>query len=115
GGGGGRKIVKGIVGDDRGGSVNVSFFNQPWLAEKLTPGTRLRVRGKLGRYGFEPKSYDIGEAKRTADRAPVYPASELIPSNRLRELVRTALTQYARSFPDALPAEEELALRRDAL
>jgi ATP-dependent DNA helicase RecG len=110
-----RTIVNAILRDDSGASVNVSFFNQPWLAEKLTPGTHLRVRGKLGRYGFEPKSYDIGEAKRTADRAPVYPASEQIPSNRLRELVRTALTQYGRSFPDPLPAEQELALRRDAL
>ncbi|HEV8462782.1 MAG TPA: ATP-dependent DNA helicase RecG [Gaiellaceae bacterium] len=110
-----RTIVNAILRDDSGASVNVSFFNQPWLAEKLTPGTHLRVRGKLGRYGFEPKSYDIGEAKRTADRAPVYPASEQIPSNRLRELVRAALAQYARSFPDPMPAEQELALRRDAL
>jgi ATP-dependent DNA helicase RecG len=110
-----RTIVNAILRDDSGATVNVSFFNQPWLAEKLTAGTHLRVRGKLGRYGFEPKSYDIGEAKRTADRAPVYPASEQIPSNRLRELVRTALAQHARSFPDPLPAEQELALRRDAL
>jgi ATP-dependent DNA helicase RecG len=111
-----RTLVNAILRDDSGATVNVSFFNQPWLVEKLTPGTQLRVRGRLGRYGFEPKSYDIGdEAKRTADRAPVYPASEQIPSNRLRELVRTALAQHARSFPDPLPAEEELALRRDAL
>ena len=111
-----RTLVNAILRDDSGGQVNVSFFNQPWLLEKLTPGTQLRVRGKLGRYGFEPKSYDIGdEAKRTADRAPVYPASEQIPSNRLRELVRAALAQHARSFPDPLPAEQELPLRRDAL
>ena len=63
----------------------------------------MRLRGKLGRYGFDVKSYDIGEARRTADYAPVYPASEQIPSTRLRELVRTALAQHARSFPDPLP------------
>ena len=59
----------------------------------------MRLRGKLGRYGFDVKSYDIGEARRTADYAPVYPASEQIPSTRLRELVRTALAQHARRFP----------------
>jgi len=75
----------------------------------------MRLRGKLGRYGFDVKSYDIGEARRTADYAPVYPASEQIASTRLRELVRTALAQHARSFPDPLPAELELPLRRDAL
>src|SRR5207302_9863249 len=70
---------------------------------------------KLGRYGFDVKSYDIGEARRTADYAPVYPASEQIPSTRLRELVRAALAEHADSFHDPLPAELELPLRRDAL
>jgi ATP-dependent DNA helicase RecG len=110
-----RTVVTAIVRDDSGAQVSASFFNQPWLAEKLTPGTHIRLRGKLGRYGFDVKSYDLGEAKRTADFAPVYPASESIPSTRLRELVRAALAQHARSFPDPLPAELELPLRRDAL
>jgi ATP-dependent DNA helicase RecG len=110
-----RTVVTAIVRDDSGGQVSASFFNQPWLAEKLTPGTHIRLRGKLGRYGFDVKSYDLGEAKRTADFAPVYPASETIPSTRLRELVRAALAAHVRSFPDPLPAELELPLRRDAL
>jgi hypothetical protein len=110
-----RTLVTAVVADGSGGQINASFFNQPWLAEKLTPGTPLRARGKLGRYGFDVKSYDLGKAKRTADHAPVYPASESIPSTRLRELVRAALAQYGGSFPDALPAELDLALRGDAL
>jgi len=110
-----RSLVTATVRDESGGQVSASFFNQPWLAEKLTPGTPLRLRGKLGRYGFDVKSYDIGEARRTADFAPVYPASEQIPSTRLRELVRGALAEHARGLPDPLPAELELPLRRDAL
>jgi len=110
-----RTLVTAVVRDSSGGQISASFFNQPWLLEKLTPGTSLRLRGKLGKFGFDVKSYDIGEARRTADHAPVYPASEQIPSTRLRELVRTALAQHAHSFPDPLPAELELPLRRDAL
>ena len=112
-----RTLVTATVRDESGGQVSASFFNQPWLAEKLTAGTSVRLRGKLGRYGFDVKSYDIGEARRTADYAPVYPASEQIPSTRLRELVRAALAQHARSFPDPLPVElsGDLPLRRDAL
>jgi ATP-dependent DNA helicase RecG len=109
-----RTLVTAVVRDDAG-QISASFFNQPWLLEKLTPGTPLRLRGKLGKFGFDVKSYDIGEARRTADHAPVYPASEQIPSTRLRELVRLALAQHAGSFPDPLPAELELPLRRDAL
>src|SRR6185503_7514624 len=94
-----RSLVSALVRDESGGQVSASFFNQPWLAEKLQPGTEVRLRGKLGRYGFDVKSYDIGEARRTADFAPVYPAAEQIPSTRLRELVRAALEQHGRSLP----------------
>jgi len=110
-----RTLVNVILRDDSGASVAIPFFNQPWLAEKLVPGTPLRVRGKYTSRGFQPKSHDVGEAKRTADFAPVYPASESIPSTRLRELVRAALACHGGSFPDALPAELDLPLRADAL
>src|SRR6476619_6764680 len=110
-----RTLVTATVRDDSGGQISASFFNQPWLVETLTPGVEVRLRGKLGRYGFDVKSYDIGEARRTADFAPVYPASEQIPSVRLRELVRGALAAHARSLADPLPAELELPLHRDAL
>jgi ATP-dependent DNA helicase RecG len=109
-----RTLVTATVRDDSG-QISASFFNQPWLADKLTPGTTVRLRGKLGRYGFDVKSYDIGEARKTADFAPVYPASEQIPSARLRELVRSALTLHAGDVHDPLPADLELPLRRDAL
>ena len=36
----------------------------------------MRLRGKLGRHGFDVKSYDVGAPSATADFAPVYPASE---------------------------------------
>ncbi len=112
--GGRRSIVTARVRDATG-AIGASWFNQPWLAEKLTPGTHLRLRGKLGRYGFDVKSYDVGAARATADFAPVYPASEQIPSTRLRELVRVALAQHGRFVPDPLPAQLELPLRCDAL
>ena len=110
-----RTLVNATVRDASGGQITAQFFNQPWLVEKLTPGTPVRLRGKLTRYGFEVKSYDVGEAKRTADFAPVYPAGEQIPSARLRELVRHAIADHGRFLPDGLPAELELPLYADAL
>ena len=110
-----RTLVNATVRDSSGGQITAQFFNQPWLVDKLTPGTTVRLRGKLSRYGFEVKTYDVGEAKRTADFAPVYPASEQIPSARLRELVRSALSDSGRFLPDPLPAELELPLYADAL
>ena len=112
---GGRRTIVTARIKDVSGSIGASWFNQPWLADKLTPGTHVRLRGKLGRHGFDVKSFDIGAARATADFAPVYPASEQVPSTKLRELMRAALAEHARDFPDALPAELELPLRRDAL
>src|SRR4249920_3118995 len=106
------------VADDTA-TVSVTWFNQPWLADRLQPGTEVRLRGKLGRYGFEPRSYDIGdEARATADFAPVYPAAEEIAAATVRRVVDTALPLVLH-VPDPLPAElrerEGLALKRDAL
>jgi ATP-dependent DNA helicase RecG len=105
--------------DDGTAAVSVTWFNQPWLADRLKPGTEVRLRGKLGRWGFEPRSYDIGdEARATADFAPVYPAAEEIAAVTVRRAVDTALP-LAVHVPDPLPAElrerEGLALKRDAL
>jgi ATP-dependent DNA helicase RecG len=104
--------------DDGTAAVSVTWFNQPWLAERLKPGTEVRLRGKLGRWGFEPRSYDIGDTRATADFAPVYPAAEEIAAATVRRVVDAALP-LAVQVPDPLPAElrerEGLALKRDAL
>jgi ATP-dependent DNA helicase RecG len=100
---------------DASGSISATWFNQPWLADKLRPGTPVRLRGRLSRYGFDVKSYDVGETRATADFAPVYPASESVPSTRLRELVRAALDAHAGDVLGALPADLVVPIRRDAL
>jgi ATP-dependent DNA helicase RecG len=104
--------------DDGTASVSVTWFNQPWLADKLVPGTEIRLRGKLGRFGFEPRSYDVGDARATADFAPVYPAAEEIAAATVRRVVDAALPLTAHVL-DPLPAElrehEGLPLKRDAL
>jgi ATP-dependent DNA helicase RecG len=110
-------VLKAAVRDDSG-EISAVWFNQPWLADKLQPGTRLRLRGQLRRNEFHVRSYDLNGATATADFAPVYPASEEVTSPRLRALVESALPQ-ARDFGDSLPASlrarEGLPLRYDAL
>src|SRR4051794_556522 len=111
------RIVARVTDDTA--TVSVTWFNQPWLADRLKPGTEVRLRGKLGRFGFEPRSYDIGEeARASADFAPVYPAAEEIAAATVRRVVDAALPLVVH-VPDPLPAElrerEGLALKRDAL
>jgi ATP-dependent DNA helicase RecG len=110
-------VLKAAVRDESG-EISAVWFNQPWLADKLQPGTRLRLRGQLRRNEFHVRSYDLDGAAATADYAPVYPASEEVTSPRLRTLVESALP-HAPDFGDSLPASlrarERLPFRFDAL
>jgi ATP-dependent DNA helicase RecG len=103
---------------DGSGQISATWFNQPWLKDKLTPGTRVRLRGSQNRFGFAVRSFDLNGGSATADFAPVYPASEEISAAKLRDLVESALP-YATDRPDPLPAalraERGLPLRGDAL
>jgi ATP-dependent DNA helicase RecG len=108
-------ITKARIADDSG-SVTAVWFNQPWLADRLPPGTRVRLRGALRQREFAVRSYDVDGAEATADFAPIYPASEDVTPKRLRELIGAALPA---ALPDPLPAlvkhELELPGRADAM
>ena len=110
-------IVQARIADESG-QITAVWFNQAWLADKLKPGTRVRLRGQLRRNEFTVRSYDLNGASATADFAPVYPASEELTVKKLRELVAKALV-HARDLPDFLPARLKeqcrLPLRADAL
>ncbi len=101
---------------DGSGQITAVWFNQAWLADKLKPGTHVRLRGHLRRNEFNVRSYDLNGASATADFAPVYPATEDLTVKKLRDVIGRALP-LARDFPDPLPAgvADDLPIRADAL
>jgi ATP-dependent DNA helicase RecG len=102
--------------NDGTATISATWFNQPWLERQLQPGTALRLRGRQGRYGFDVRSFDIGDGEATADFAPVYPASEEITAKKLREVVGAALpAALADPLPSELKQREALPERVDAL
>jgi ATP-dependent DNA helicase RecG len=115
----GRRTLVTARVSDGSATITAQWFNQPWLADQLQPGMRVRLRGKPSRFGFDVRSHDVGEeAQRTADFAPVYPAGEEIPQARVRAVASAALA-HAGDVVDPLPAElkarERLPLRADAV
>jgi ATP-dependent DNA helicase RecG len=111
------KLVKARVADETG-EITAVWFNQAWLADRLVPGMRVRLRGSLRGSEFAVRSYDLDGVSSTADFAPVYPATEEITVKKLREVVGGAL-EYARDVVDPLPAAlkaaRDLPGRADAL
>jgi ATP-dependent DNA helicase RecG len=112
------KVVEGVVVDAAGVEEKVVWFNQAHLA-KLAPGTELLLHGTRDLKGFKVSRHELGGAGvHTLGLVPEYPATEALPSYRIRALVEAALP-LARRMPDALPAElrarERLPLRADAI
>jgi len=109
-------ILTAKVADDTG-EIKATWFNQPWLENRLTAGTAVRLRGRSNRYGFAVSSYDLDGEAETADFAPVYPATEDLSQKKLREL-RAQVLELARDvgepFPASLRADHGLPIRPDA-
>jgi ATP-dependent DNA helicase RecG len=103
------RIVEAGIGD-ASGQAKAVWFNQAWLAERLRPGTRILLRGRLERGDFKVADYEIlegeGGAKgiHTTGLVPLHPASERVGARRLREWAWQAMP-LALDFPEALPAE----------
>jgi len=111
------KILTARVGDETG-EINATWFNQPWLEQRLLPGISIRLRGRANKFGFAVSSYDLEGEVETADFAPVYPAGEDVSQKKLRELRGQALElvrDAGEPLPAALLARESLPLRSDAL
>jgi ATP-dependent DNA helicase RecG len=67
----GLTMVSVKVGDESG-HARATWFNQPWVAEKLIPGTALLLVGSLAGKGFTVKEYEVVSAP--AGGPPASPA-----------------------------------------
>jgi ATP-dependent DNA helicase RecG len=103
---------------DESGEIRATWFNQPWVENRLSPGTHVRLRGRSNRHGFAVSSYDLDGEDETADFAPVYPATEDLSQKKLRDLRLQAL-RFVRDVGEPLPApiraSERLPSRADSL
>ena len=118
-------IVEASVADDSGPAKAV-WFNQAWLVDRLTQGTRLLLFGKLDRSGFRVEAHEVlgggggetGAGIHTTGIVPVHPASERLRAQRLREWawqVHPLARHAIEPLPAELRARRGLALAGDAL
>jgi len=98
---------------DGTGFLDLTFFNQPWAAERYRSGMELAVSGVAqlyrGRLQMANQEVEVlrgaeQELVHTARITPVHPASEGVTPNTVRELIWSALEQLP-AQPDPLPAE----------
>src|SRR5919106_6986289 len=115
----GKRLIKGRIADETG-SIDVTWFNQDWVARALAPGTQCFFYGRLSTYrghlqmiaprfevvrsGREP--FNVGRI------IPIYPATAELSSDQIRRLMWENLTDAA---PIADPLPEELRTRLEMM
>ncbi len=98
-----RPLVEALVSDQTG-TLQVTFFNQPWLVKRYPPATRLVLHGT---YELRNKFRVSSHAQTTdqlgaGDDVAHYPAAEGLSSTQILAAVRQHL-EAARRVPDPLP------------
>ncbi len=105
------RLVEAAVSDSSG-PMKAVWFNQAYLAERLQPGTRLLLNGKLDRSGFRVATHEIvsggagssATGIHTTGIVPVHNATASLSANRLREWIWQA-AERAGDAIESLPAE----------
>ena len=117
----GLSITSVRVGDESG-SFRASWFNQPWVAQKLTRGTHLLLTGSKDKRGFRVSEYELispaDDAEETRDLVPVHPATESLKAQKIRQWVEQAVAWAGNAIeplPADLRARRELAGVGDAI
>jgi ATP-dependent DNA helicase RecG len=99
---------------DESGRLDLVWFNMTHLRERIHPGVRLWVQGKVNRRGsavqmVNPKHEILkGEQEREASDArvrAVYPASEAVPSREIEKAVQAVLRHALPLLEDHLSPE----------
>ena len=97
------RMVSVKVGDETG-HVRATWFNQPWVASKLIPGTELLMTGKFSGKGFAVREWELassaggegaGDSEHPAQESPNSPrqdpqSSALVPLHGATEALRPA-------------------------
>lgn len=101
-------IVQAVI-TDGSGKVQATWFNQQWLVDRLSAGMQIVISGKVDQYlgkpvfnspEWEPLSQEL---LRTGRIVPVYPLTKGLSNNKMRQVMQTAVKQWAPRAPDPLP------------
>jgi ATP-dependent DNA helicase RecG len=108
-------IIEAILSDGTG-ALRLSWFNQPWMANRLKEEMQISVSGKVEQYlgrlvmnqpDWEPVDMEHLHTNRIV---PIYPLTAKIAQKWLRNLMNQVVTYWAPSVVDSLPE----STRKDA-
>ena len=122
--------IVGVKVGDGSDTIRATWFNQPWVAQKLTPGTQLLLTGTKGNRGFVVSEYEFVAGPRVlsegeggtagspravldpphppppageAELVPVHPLTEGLRAKQVREWLEQAM-RWVGNLLEPLPA-----------
>ena len=105
----GMRSTEAIVGDETG-TIRVIWFNQPYLAKRLSPNTQIALSGKVdifkGQKVFQSPEYEVvesGDLIHTGRLVPVYPLTQGLYPRQVRKVAKEALDACLPQIGDFLP------------
>ncbi|MBN1884990.1 MAG: ATP-dependent DNA helicase RecG [Candidatus Krumholzibacteriota bacterium] len=107
-----RRSVTTVVLGDETGTVDLVFFNQPYLEKTFQPGARVIASGTVGRYRGRRQmiapEFEIADPAddglvQTGRIVPVYPLTAGLSGRTMRRIVRAALDKCAGRIGENLP------------
>ena len=102
-------ITEAIINDGTG-SLRLTWFNQPWIANRLQSGDSISVSGKIDQYlgrlvinspDWEPVEVENLHTNRIV---PIYPLTANIAQKWLRARMKDVISYWAPMLTDHLPA-----------
>ncbi len=106
--GGSTKVVETIISDSTG-KLRVTWFNQIWIAKRLSPGMQISISGKVDQYlgrlvMTNPDWERIDQQQLNTNRiVPVYRLTDKITQKWLRRMMNQVVSHWADRVPDHLP------------
>lgn len=106
----GKHLTKGLLSDDTG-SVEVIWFNQPYLKRVLKNGQEIILSGKakwnMGKMTLQSPSFEEQKKVQThvGRIVPVYHETAGLSSKWLREKIQPLIRDWAKHFSDYMPPE----------
>jgi ATP-dependent DNA helicase RecG len=108
---GNRKGTEVIVGDGTG-KVRIVWFNQPYLAKRFLPGTKVVISGTVSRFNnlntFISPEWEFLENTdliHTGRLVPIYPLTHGLYHRQVRKWIKEAIDGWIWQIKDFLPVE----------
>lgn len=107
-----RKTLVTSTLSDGTSTIEATWFNQPWLVNKLRPGVQIVISGKVdsyrGRLTFQSPEWEEldKEMVHTGRIVPVYPLTQGLTIKWLRRRIKQAVDYWAGRLTDPLPADD---------